>query len=217
MLDPQETSPRLVSNVPVGGETRVPLTVFSGHFVGTNFFIWEEGKQHNDSRPESRTLTVRPRRLNLNHTKFNYLATVLFILGNNECDVTKTHGAENSPQTDTSEVVGARDKQDTHVTYLRDAHVSQSNGVKTRDCGHRAGFDAFMTGYCMATYLLQLGKESVDNELSLSSLVDVANKLSLTRKDVPLQITRSHFTRPSASHAEKLKRLKNQPESSEQA
>ena len=114
-------------------------------------------------------------------------------------------------------MVGARDKQDTHVTYLRDAHVSQSNGVKTRDCGHRAGFDAFMTGYCMATYLLQLGKESVDNELSLSSLVDIANKLSLTRKDVPLQITRSHFTRPSASHAEKLKRLKNQPESSEQA
>ena len=36
---------------------------FSGNFVGTNFFIWVEGKQHNDSQPESRTLTVRPQRL----------------------------------------------------------------------------------------------------------------------------------------------------------
>lgn len=137
--------------------------------------------------------------------------------GNNEHDATKTRGTENSPPRDTSEEVGTRDKQDTHMTYPRDAHLSQSNGVKTRDCGHRAGFDAFMTGYCMATYLLQLGKESVDNELTLSSLVDVSNKLSLPRKDVPLQITRSHFIRPSTTHTEKLKRLKNQLQSPEQS
>lgn len=113
--------------------------------------------------------------------------------------------------------MGARDTQDVHVTQQRDAHVTQSNNVKTRDCGHRAGFDAFMTGYCMATYLLQLGKKSDNSELTLSSLVDVSNKLSLTRKDVPLQITRSHFVRPSASHSEKLKRLKEQLQVSEDA
>ena len=60
----------------------------------------------------------------------------------------------------------------------------------------------------MATYLLQLGKRNDENELTLSSLLETGNKLSLTQKDVPLQITRSHFTRPSVTHTEKLKRLK---------
>lgn len=101
----------------------------------------------------------------------------------------------------------AHDTHENHVTQPPDVHVSQPS-MKTRDCGHRAGFDAFMTGYCMATYLLRLGKRNDENELTLSSLVETANKLSLTQKDVPLQITRSHFTRPSATHTEKLKRLK---------
>ena len=60
----------------------------------------------------------------------------------------------------------------------------------------------------MATFYLQLGKRNDDNELVLSSLGEIANKLSLTKKDIPLQITRSHFARPSASHTEKIKRLK---------
>ena len=109
-----------------------------------------------------------------------------------------------------SESLGASDNYDDHVAQQRDVHVAPLNNTKTRDCGHRAGFDAFMTGYCMATYLLQLGKRSDENELTLSCLVDVSNKLSLTKKEVPLQITRSHFIRPSASHTEKLKRLKEQ-------
>ena len=105
--------------------------------------------------------------------------------------------------------LGASDNPD-HVTQQRDVHVAQLSNAKTRDCGHRAGFDAFMTGYCMATYLLQLGKKSDENELTLSSLVDVSNKLSLSKKEVPLQITRSHFIRPSGFHTEKLNRLKQQ-------
>ncbi|XP_068676879.1 target of EGR1 protein 1-like [Montipora foliosa] len=94
-----------------------------------------------------------------------------------------------------------------HVTQP-DAAQSHQPSKKTRDCGHRAGFDAFMTGYCMATFFLQLGKRNDDNELVLSSLGEIANKLSLTKKDIPLQIARSHFARPSASHTEKIKRLK---------
>lgn len=106
-----------------------------------------------------------------------------------------------------SEDATACDTVENHVTHPPDVHVTQPS-MKTRDCGHRAGFDAFMTGYCMATYLLQLGKRNDENELTLSSLVEITNKLSLTQKDVPLQITRSHFTRPSTSHTEKIKRLK---------
>ena len=99
------------------------------------------------------------------------------------------------------------DRQEGCVTSLLDGHMNQSV-KKTRNCGHRAGFDAFMTGYCMATYLLQLGKRNDENELSLSSLGEIANKLSLAKKDVPLQIARSHFSKPSLLHTEKLKQLR---------
>lgn len=101
----------------------------------------------------------------------------------------------------------AHETRENRVKQPPEVHVSEPNS-KTRDCGHRAGFDAFMTGYCMGTYLLQLDKRNEESELALSSLVEIANRLSLTKKDVPLHITRSHFTRPSPSHSEKLKRLK---------
>jgi len=130
--------------------------------------------------------------------------------GNNAPDANSECDNHNTSTTEVPEGLGASDNHDDHVTRQRDVHVAQFNNAKTRDCGHRAGFDAFMTGYCMATYLLQLGKKTEENELTLSSLVDVSNKLSLTKKEVPLQITRSHFIRPSASHIEKLKRLKEQ-------
>jgi len=130
--------------------------------------------------------------------------------GNNALDASSECDDHNTSTMEVPEGPGARVTNEDHVTQQRDVHVTQFNNAKTRNCGHRAGFDAFMTGYCMATYLLQLGKKGDTNELTLSSLVDVSNKLSLTKKEVPLQITRSHFIRPSASHTEKLKRLKEQ-------
>lgn len=148
---------------------------------------------------------VQKARLNLHHTRIFYSFT-----GNNAPDANSECDNHNTSTTEVPEGLGASDNHDDHVTRQRDVHVAQFNNAKTRDCGHRAGFDAFMTGYCMATYLLQLGKKTEENELTLSSLVDVSNKLSLTKKEVPLQITRSHFIRPSASHIEKLKRLKEQ-------
>ena len=160
----------------------------------------------NDFFPFSfKFLFVQKARLNLHHTRKFYSFT-----GNNVPDASSECDNLNTSTMEVSEGLGASDNHDDHVTRRRDVHVAQLNNAKTRDCGHRAGFDAFMTGYCMATYLLLLGKKNDENELTLSSLVDVSNKLSLTKKDVPLQITRSHFIRPSASHTEKLKRLKEQ-------
>lgn len=130
--------------------------------------------------------------------------------GNDAPDTSSECDNHNTSTMEVSESPGARDTHDDHMTQKRDVHVAQFNNAKTRDCGHRAGFDAFMTGYCMATYLQQLGKKSDENKLTLSSLADVSNKISLTKKEVPLQITRSHFIRPSASHTEKLQRLKEQ-------
>ena len=148
---------------------------------------------------------VQNARSNLRHTRMSYLFT-----GNNAPDASSECDTHDTSTMEVSEGLGTNDNHDDRVTQQRDVHVAQVNNAKTRDCGHRAGFDAFMTGYCMATYLLQLGKKSDENELTLSSLTDVSNKLSLTKKEVPLQITRSHFIRPSVSHTEKLKRLKEQ-------
>ena len=80
---------------------------------------------------------------------------------------------------------------------------------------HRAGVDAFMTGYCFACYCLKTGEESCgrvsDNHSKrpswLGELVCVRNKLALSGKPIPLQICKSHFARTSQNHRDMLQSL----------
>ena len=60
--------------------------------------------------------------------------------------------------------------------------------------GHRAGFDAFMTGYCFAFY------EQNHEALCSEGVKEWRNKVYLTAKDVPLLIMKSHFAKTSAQH-----------------
>jgi target of EGR1 protein 1 len=64
----------------------------------------------------------------------------------------------------------------------------------SRSQGHRAGFDAFMTGYCFAYFSLMLGATKIQ---------DSKNKIYLSAKPFPLQI-RSQYTTASAEHSRKL-------------
>ena len=122
--------------------------------------------------------------------------------------------------------------------------TDDSNGSTTKDdlllkpqyagC-HRAGIDAFMTGFAMATFISKYGHLPAANDDASSSrtaeeegesmegddcprakaapfverygLTELVNKLYLGGKDVPLQITKSHFAKTSANHREKLKRI----------
>ena len=69
--------------------------------------------------------------------------------------------------------------------------------------GHRAGFDAFMTGFIFATFISNLSKDS-----TIPGCSHFANKIYLTGKELPWNIARSHFAKVSSQHQEKINRIK---------
>ncbi|XP_048845032.1 target of EGR1 protein 1 [Brienomyrus brachyistius] len=74
----------------------------------------------------------------------------------------------------------------------------EDSGKKVEEGTHRAGFDAFMTGYIFA-YAGTLGGTS-GPELGGTSL----NKLYLSGKSVPLHIVKSSFCKSSKAHSHKM-------------
>ena len=76
-------------------------------------------------------------------------------------------------------------------TAVEDSFIEHS---LPRMKGHRAGFDAFMTGYCFACYQTEL--ENSKN----TTIEESRNKIYLTAKDMPLTILKSHFVKTSSNH-----------------
>ena len=100
--------------------------------------------------------------------------------------------------------VEARDSENGENSMVTPVALA-THCTNTATGNHRAGFDAFMTGFCMASFLRQFEKS---RDLSMvENLPDFANRLNLSGKDIPLKITKSQYSKTSVSHQEAWKKV----------
>ena len=81
-----------------------------------------------------------------------------------------------------------------------------------RNHGHRAGFDAFMTGFVFACKYCECIIYSTSNDIDMAVQDDfpkgeLVNLISLSGKPRPLPILKSQYTHPSPQHQAKLAKL----------
>ncbi len=80
--------------------------------------------------------------------------------------------------------------------------------------GHRAGFDAFMTGFVFGCYALRADPSPSPSpslkRVDLEGLAEVRNCLirKATSSRIPLRVVKSHFTKNSSTHQVARERLK---------
>ncbi|CAL4065745.1 unnamed protein product, partial [Meganyctiphanes norvegica] len=97
-----------------------------------------------------------------------------------------------------------------------DTDSSSGNGTLSNQSGHRAGFDAFMTGYIFACHIAEAGKletEDKSNEIIYTKdtigLMDSFNKVYLMGKSFPFLIRTGGYAKMSQNHINKIKNLRS--------
>ncbi|XP_043555041.1 target of EGR1 protein 1 isoform X3 [Chiloscyllium plagiosum] len=110
---------------------------------------------------------------------------------------------------DTEEKILSNNKKENHPEGQECTGTKLVEKSKIEKCEggtHRAGFDAFMTGFIMAYILMWKNGESSSTKMD-PWLPDCHNKLYLSGKTLPLQICKSSFSKSSKVHQAKIELL----------
>ena len=99
-------------------------------------------------------------------------------------------------------------------TVCKDSTGAQTSKESGSYRTHRAGVDAFMTGYCFGYYASVLesgsGPGNTPAPTTPSWMGGVAksrNKIALAQKSIPLQVCCSNFVKPSQSHSKMIRKI----------
>lgn len=87
-------------------------------------------------------------------------------------------------------------------THHTPTTTSPPSHIMRPSFGHRAGFDAFMTGHTFAYYATSLSKSKqlANRETIMTGLSSMKNRLNYSGKKIPMIIARSQFAKTSQAH-----------------
>ena len=91
-----------------------------------------------------------------------------------------------------------------------DTNDKDAGDKKVKSGGHRAGYDAFMTGFSFSTFLVhhtQLPRIISSWSSDVIKTEKIVNRIYLVSKDFPLLLQKSSFAKCSVQHDLKMKRL----------
>ncbi|KAL0966073.1 hypothetical protein UPYG_G00290550 [Umbra pygmaea] len=109
---------------------------------------------------------------------------------------------------------GVSEPQDQATT--ESAKKEESKRKKLEGGSHRAGFDAYMTGYIFS-YAATLAGKVGEPQCSETWLPECLNKVYLSGKSVPLHIVKSTFFKPSKAQMHKMNTVWGKQSSSSEA